>query len=228
MISRLEYMFEEYKERELWLCSCAVDYIIDKLAKNISIGIYQWYIDKYSGETFHDSGYRHSLYDMFKNEARKKTIEDLLSYEGIYVTYAEKVKLFRYITIYDSGDIIFTVSKNIIDKIKTENKIDEKIEYYNNNIQCMRQQAVYHIIDMLARNLSLGLDSWETNSGISHLFDYGGESYSVYNRFTNENEKKIMEDLLYKEGIKVEYSERIEKCGWMTFKNVDVITFSRI
>ena len=228
MISKLECMFEDYKERELWLCSSAVDYIIDKLAKNISIGIYQWYIDKYSGETFHHSGYRHNLYNMFQNEARKKTIEDLLSYEGVYVTYAEKVKLFGCITMYDSGDIIFTVSKNVIDKIKTENRIDEKIEYHYNNMKCVCQHAVYHIIDMLARNLAIGLDTWETTSGISHLFDYGDESYSVYNRFTNENERKIMEDLLYKEGIKVEYSERIEKCGWMSLKNVDVITFSRI
>ena len=118
MISKLECMFEDYKERELWLCSSAVDYIIDKLAKNISISIYQWCINKYSHETFHHSGYRHRLYDMLKNEARKKIIEELLSYEGVYVTYAEKVKLFRYITIYDNGGIIFTVSDNIIDKIK--------------------------------------------------------------------------------------------------------------
>ena len=230
MISKLECKFEDYKERELWLCSSAVDYIIDKLAKNISIGIYQWYIDKYSCETFHYSGYRHRLYDMFQNESRKKIIEDLLNSEGIFVTYIEKVKLFRYITIYDNGGIIFTVSDNIIDKIKTENenRLNEKTEYHYNNMKCVCQHAVDHIIDMLARNLSIGLDAWETTSGINHIFDYGNESYSVYNRFTNENERKIMEDLLYKEGIKVEYSERIEKCGWMTFKNVDVITFSRI
>jgi hypothetical protein len=230
MISKLECKFEDYKERELLLCSSAVDYIIYELAKNLSIGIDHWCINKYSRETFHHSGYRHSLYDMFQNEARKKIIEDLLNSEGIFVTYTEKVKLFRYITIYDDGGIIFTVSNNIIDKIKTENKnrLDEKTEYHYNNMKCVYRHAVDHIIDMLARNLSIGLDEWETTSDINHMFDCAGECYCLYKRFTNDNERKIMEDLLYKEGIKVEYSERIEKCGWLTFKNVDVITFSRI
>ena len=118
MISRLEYKYEDYKERELFLCSGAVDYIIDKLAKNISIGIYQWGIDKHNRELFECSGYYHCLYDVFQNESRKKIIEYLLNYEGIFVTYAEKVKLFGCITIYDNGGIIFTVSDNIIDKIK--------------------------------------------------------------------------------------------------------------
>ena len=109
MISKLECMFEDYKERELLLCSSAVDYIIYKSAKYKSFGIYEWGIDKHNRELFECSGYYYYLYDMFQNESRKKIIEYLLNYEGVFVTYAEKVKLFGCITIYNSGGILFTV-----------------------------------------------------------------------------------------------------------------------
>ena len=227
MTSRLENKINEYRNSDKFLCESAVEYIVDRLAENIYNDVNHFYTDNFRDDTFSHSGYSHRLYDIFQNKYRKELMQEMLSREGIDVEYRNGMKLCG-LRIYDSYEIIFRQSKNNSHNTMTVNTINIKIEERKEFMKIVCQHATKHVIDMLARNLSIGLDVWETTSGINHIFDYSGESYSVYSRFTNKNERKIMEDLLYKEGIKVEYSERIEKCGWMTFKNVDVITFSRI
>ena len=227
MTSRLENKFNEYRNSDKFLCESAVEYIVEHLAKNIYNGVNQLYTDNFRDDTFSHSGYSHRLYDIFQNKYRKELMQEMLSEEGIDVEYRNGIKICG-IRIYDTDEIIFRQSKNNSHNTKMVNTLNLKIEECKESMEIVCQQATNYVIDMLARNLSIGLDEWETTSEINHMFDGAGECHCLYQRFTNEHERKIMEDLLYKEGIKVEYSERIEKCGWMTLKNVDVITFSRI
>ena len=227
MTSRLENKINEYRNGDEFLCESAVDYIVNRLAKNIYNGVNHFYTDNFRNDMFNHSDNSHRLYDIFQNKYRKELMQEMLSREGIDVEYRNGMKLCG-LRIYDSYEIIFRQSKNNSHNTMTVNTINIKIEERKEFMKLVCQHATNYVIDMLARNVAIGLDEWETTSEINHMFDSAGECHCLYQRFTNEYERKIMEDLLYKEGIKVEYSERIEMCGWMTLKNVDVITFSRI
>ena len=227
MTSRLENKINEYRNSDKFLCESAVEYIVDRLAENIYNDVNHFYTDNFRNDTFNHSDNSHRLYDIFQNKYRKELMQEMLSREGIDVEYRNGMKLCG-LRIYDSYEIIFRQSKNNSHNTMTVNTINIKIEERKEFMKLVCQHATNYIIDMLARNVAIGLDEWETTSEINHMFDSAGECHCLYQRFTNEYERKIMEDLLYKEGIKVEYSERIEMCGWMTLKNVDVITFSRI